>query len=155
VLFENSERELKCIYGWQPLRIGNIIDHPDSKIDNKNNPIRKMVVTNEFTTPNFFRWVRGSTNGQRVGDEIWFICHLVSYEDRRYYYHIFVALDAKTMELKRYSRIFTFEKEKVEYTLGFVYLEESRELLIGYSLMDRETKYMTISRDKVEELFLS
>ena len=155
VLFENSERELKCIYGWQPLRIGNIIDHPDSKIDNKNNPIRKMVVTNEFTTPNFFRWVRGSTNGQRVGDEIWFICHLVSYEDRRYYYHIFVALDAKTMELKRYSRIFTFEKEKVEYTLGFVYLEEKRELLIGYSLMDRETKYMTISRDKVEELFLN
>ena len=154
VMFENGNRELKMIYGWSPLRIGNVIDHPESKIDDKNNPMRKMVVTNEFTTPNFFRWLRGSTNGQRVGNEIWFICHLVSYEDRRYYYHIFVALDAKTMELKRYSRIFTFEKEKVEYTLGFVYLEETRELLIGYSLMDRETKYMTISRDKVEELFM-
>ena len=153
VMFENSDRELKMIYGWYPLRIGNVVDHPESKIDDKGNPVKKMVVTNQFNTPNFFRWLRGSTNGQRVGDEIWFICHLVSYEDRRYYYHIFVALDRKTMALKRYSRIFTFEKEKVEYTLGFVYLESSQELLIGYSLMDRETKYMTVPKDKVEELF--
>ena len=153
VMFENSERELKVIYGWSPLRIGNIIDHPASKIDEKNNPIKKMTVTHEFKTPKFFRWLRGSTNGQRVGNEIWFICHIVSYEDRRFYYHIFVALDYKTMEMKRYSRIFTFEKEKVEYTLGFVYLEDKKELLIGYSLMDRETKYMTVPINKVEELF--
>lgn len=153
VLFENADRDLKCIYGWHPLRIGNIVDHPEKKIDEKNNILRKMDVTHEVKTPNFFRYLRGSTNGQRIGDEIWFICHLVSYEDRRYYYHIFVALDAKTMDLKRYSRIFSFEKEKVEYTLGFAYLENTRDLLIGYSLMDRETKYMTISRDNVEELF--
>jgi tetratricopeptide (TPR) repeat protein len=154
VMFENANRELKMIYGWQPLKIGNVVDHPESKIDNKNNPVKKMVVTNEYNTPNFFRWLRGSTNGQRVGDEIWFICHLVSYEDRRFYYHIFVALDAKTMELKRYSRIFTFEREKVEYTLGFVYMEKSQELLIGYSLLDRETRYMTVHKSKVDELFL-
>lgn len=153
VMFEDAERELKMIYGWHPLRIGKIMDHPESKIDDKNNPVKKFMVTNEVKTPPFFKWLRGSTNGQRVGDEIWFICHIVSYEDRRYYYHIFVALDVKTMELKRYSRIFTFEKEKVEYTLGFVYLEENKELLIGYSLMDRETKYMSVGRDKVEELF--
>ena len=153
VMLQDAERELKMIYGWHPLKIGKIVDHPESKIDDKNNPVKKFMVTNEIKTPPFFKWLRGSTNGQRVGDEIWFICHVVSYEDRRYYYHIFVALDVKTMELKRYSRIFTFEKEKVEYTLGFVYLEQSRELLIGYSLMDRETKYMTISRDKVEEIF--
>ena len=153
VMFENAGRELKMIYGWYPLRIGSVINHPDSKIDEKNNPVMKMLVTHEYQTPNFFRWLRGSTNGQIVGDEIWFICHLVSYEDRRYYYHIFVALDKKSMELKRYSRIFTFEKEKVEYTLGFVYLEESDEFLIGYSLSDKETKYMTISKNKVEELF--
>lgn len=154
VMFENSARELKIIYGWFPLRIGNIIDHPNSKIDDKNNPIKKMIITHEVKTPNFFRWLRGSTNGQIIGNEIWFICHLVSYEDRRFYYHIFVSLDSKTMELKRYSRIFTFEREKVEYTLGFVYMEDTRELLIGYSIMDRETRYMTISKDKVEEMFV-
>jgi glycosyltransferase involved in cell wall biosynthesis len=153
VMFQDAERELRMIYGWHPLKIGKIVDHPESKIDDKNNPVKKFMVTNEVKTPPFFKYLRGSTNGQRVGDEIWFICHIVSYEDRRYYYHIFVALDVKTMELKRYSRIFTFEKEKVEYTLGFVYLEENRELLIGYSLMDRETKYISVGRDKVDELF--
>uniref|UniRef100_A0A6C0JGA0 Glycosyltransferase 2-like domain-containing protein n=1 Tax=viral metagenome TaxID=1070528 RepID=A0A6C0JGA0_9ZZZZ len=154
VLFTNAERELKIIYGWNPLRIGNVIDHPEHKIDDKKNPLMKMVVTHEIKTPRFFSYLRGSTNGQIIGDEIWFICHLVSYEDRRYYYHIFVTLDSKTMELKRYSRIFTFEGEKVEYTLGFVYRENTEEFLIGYSLMDRETKYMTISKDKIEELFI-
>lgn len=153
VMFEDVERELKMIYGWHPLRIGKIIDHPESKIDDKNNPMKKFVVTNEIRTPAFFKWLRGSTNGQRVGDEIWFICHVVSYEDRRYYYHIIVALDAKTLTVRRYSRIFTFEKEKVEYTLGFIYLEDTRELLIGYSLMDRETKYISVHKDKVESLF--
>jgi len=154
VIFENANIELNMIYGWYPLRIGNVINHPDSKIDNKKNPVMKLVISHEYQTPNFFRWLRGSTNGQHIGDEIWFICHLVSYEDRRYYYHIFVALDSKTMELKRYSRIFTFEKEKVEYTLGFVYLDQSNEILIGYSVMDRETKYITITKDKLEELFI-
>jgi tetratricopeptide (TPR) repeat protein len=155
VLFTNADRELKIIYGWNPLRIGNVVDHPDHKIDDKKNPLMKMVTTHEIKTPNFFRWLRGSTNGQIVGDEIWFICHLVSYEDRRYYYHIFVALDSKTMEMKRYSRIFTFEGEKVEYTLGFVYLDDKKEFLIGYSLMDRETKYISVSKEKIEELFIS
>jgi len=153
VLFSNQDKELKCVYGWHPLRIGNIINHPESKIDDKNNPVMKLKITHEIKTPNFFRYLRGSTNGQRIENEIWFICHLVSYEDRRYYYHIIVALDYKTMALKRYSKCFTFEKEKVEYTLGFVYMEESRELLIGYSLMDRQTKYISIPKEKVEELF--
>jgi hypothetical protein len=58
------------------------------------------------------------------------------------------------MELKRYSRIFSFEREKVEYTLGFVYMESTQELLIGYSLLDRETRYMTVPKSKVEEMFI-
>jgi hypothetical protein len=85
-------------------------------------------------------------------NEVWFICHLVSYEDRRYYYHIFVVLDALTYQVKRYSRLFTFEGEKVEYTLGFVSLGE--DLLIGYSILDRETKHILVPREKIEGLFV-
>jgi tetratricopeptide (TPR) repeat protein len=157
VLFENLDKEckeLKTIYGWYPLRIGAIKDHPDSKIDEKKNPVKKMAITHEYPTPNFFRWVRGSTNGLLIDNEIWFICHLVSYEDRRYYYHLFVTLDSKTMELKRYSRLFTFEREKVEYTLGIVFMKESQEFLIGYSVLDRETKYVAVSKSEIEGLFI-
>ena len=153
VMFKNGHREVKMIYGWHPLVIGTVKEHPDKKIDDKNNIVYKLQITDSKKTPNFFKWVRGSTNGVVVDNEIWFICHLVSYEDRRYYYHIFVVLDLYTMEVKRYSKMFTFEKQKVEYTLGFVYFEKEKQFLIGYSLMDRETKYMMIGKDKVENNF--
>lgn len=152
VLFKNRDREVKTIYGWYPLKIGNIEE--DKRIDDKNQITKKMVVTHEFDTPNFFRWVRGSTNGVTIGDEVWFICHLVSYEDRRYYYHIFVVLDSNTMEVKKYSKLFTFEKEKVEYTLGFVYFKNKNEFLIGYSLLDKETKYLTINKKEIDSLMV-
>lgn len=153
VLFKNSEREIKVIYGWYPLTIGNIEDHPQKKIDEKNNIRMGMRVTDRSDTPNFFRWVRGSTNGVTIGNEVWVICHVVSYEDRRYYYHLFVVLDKTTMKLKKYSQLFTFEKEKVEYTLGFGYLNEKNEFLIGYSVMDRKTKYITVNKENVDKMF--
>ena len=154
VLFKNGNRELKMIYGWYPLKIGNIEDDPEKKIDEKNQILKKLVITSEEETPNFFRWVRGSTNGITIDDEVWFICHIVSYEDRRYYYHIFIVLDLNTMKLKRYTRLFNFEGEKVEYTLGFAYMEKEKQFLIGYSVMDRESKYMTVSKENVNTLFI-
>lgn len=138
-LFEDASGDLKCVYHWWPLQIGKI--DPNTSILN---------INHQLETPAFFKDVRGSTNGVRVRDEIWFICHLVSYEDRRYYYHIFVVLDPNTYELRRYSRLFTFDGEKVEYTLGFVYEEATERLIIGYSTMDRNTKFMSISRNIIE-----
>ena len=145
-LFMNQQNEMNMVYEWYPLTIGNILD-------DKNNSSMELNITHKLRTPQFFKWVRGSTNGINIGNEIWFMCHIVSYEDRRYYYHIFVVLDLETYELKKYSRIFTFEKEKVEYTLGFEYMEDTKRFLIGYSIMDRETKYIMIPKHKIDELF--
>jgi glycosyltransferase involved in cell wall biosynthesis/predicted GH43/DUF377 family glycosyl hydrolase len=100
--------------------------------------------------PPFFKNIRGSTNGVVIKDELWLICHAVSYEDRRHYYHIVVVLDRDTLALRRYTPFFTFEGQKVEYTLGFVYLEKTDDLLIGYSLYDKCAKYMSISREYFE-----
>jgi tetratricopeptide (TPR) repeat protein len=136
VLFGNGS---KCIYSWGPLVIGDIVSNTFKK-------------THEITNvPNFFKNVRGSTNGVRIGDEYWFICHTVSYEDRRYYYHIIIVLDANTFEVKNYTPLWTFEKEKVEYTLGFVYFPDKNNFLIGYSIRDSQTKYITISKQRFDE----
>uniref|UniRef100_A0A6C0DLJ9 Glycosyltransferase 2-like domain-containing protein n=1 Tax=viral metagenome TaxID=1070528 RepID=A0A6C0DLJ9_9ZZZZ len=145
-LFSNQKNEMNMVYEWYPLTIGNILD-------DKNNSSMELNITHKLRTPQFFKWVRGSTNGINIGNEIWFMCHMVSYEDRRHYYHIFVVLDAETYELKKYSRIFTFEKEKVEYTLGFEYMEDTKRFLIGYSILDRDTKYVMIPKIKIDELF--
>jgi len=146
VLFTTNENSLKMIYYWFPLTIGDVKP-------NKNGVSSELVVTNTIETPAFFKYLRGSTHGITIGDEIWFICHLVSYDERRYYYHCFVVLDSETFQVKKYSSLFTFEKQPVEYTLGMVYISEFKELVIGYSLLDKETKYIAISMKHVEELF--
>lgn len=154
VLFRDHRNETKMIYEWHPFTMGIHRDHPSRLIDGNNRPITQFHPTHTISTPSFFKWVRGSTNGVNVGNEIWFICHVVSYEDRRYYYHILVAIDPKTYNIVRYSKLFTFEKEKVEYTLGFVFLENTNAFLIGYSVMDRETKFIQVPKPAMEKLFI-
>ena len=144
VLFESTDpRETQCVYGWHPLVIGTIRDG------------KTFQKTHEHPTPPAFKHVRGSTNGIRIDDEVWFLCHAVSYEDRRYYYHLVVVLDAATGALKKYSKLWTFEGAKVEYTLGWVYQPHARRFCIGYSVMDRETKYMMISKHALDALMVS
>ena len=142
VFFNDYNGETKHIYEWAPLTIGIVRDE------------QEFHVIDKLPTPAFFKYLRGSTTGVLIENEVWFICHLVSYEDRRHYYHVFVVLDAITYEVKRYSKLFTFEGEKVEYTLGFIYIEEMRQFMMGYSVMDRETKYILMSRTKIDDMMI-
>jgi hypothetical protein len=102
-------------------------------------------ITAKNDTPYLFKHIRGSTSGVEVNDEIWFLCHVVSYEERRYYYHIMVMLDKTSLQLRRTSKMFTFEKEKVEYCLGMDVLGD--DVRFGISIMDRETKYVSVSKN--------
>jgi hypothetical protein len=140
VLFEDGRSNLKCIYSWHPLVIGDI-----------DNETGIFTVSNVLSTANIFNHFRGSTNGVNVDGEIWFLCHVVSHENRRFYYHVMVALDKTTFKIKRYTPFFTFDKNPVEYTLGMVYKNSS--LTIGYSLMDRETKYTVVPKKWFEQMF--
>jgi len=140
VLLPNNTKEFSpnFIYHWNPeVIIGAIVT-------------KSVSTRKRAQAPPFFKSLRGSTNGIVVNGDIWFICHAVSYEDRRYYYHIVVVLDGKTNELKSWTPFFTFEGAHVEYTLGFVYLEQSDELLIGYSLYDKCAKYIQTPRSYFE-----
>ena len=137
-----SKNSKKVIYNWSPkLILGDIKDN-------------QFVETHQIKTPGLFKYLRGSTNGIIIKNEIWLMCHAVSYEDRRYYYHIVVVLDKDTFELKKYTPLFTFEGEKVEYTLGFDYLENNDSLLIGYSVYDKSTKYINIEREYFENMMI-
>jgi len=98
-----------------------------------------------------FKEIRGSTNGVEIGNEIWFLTHLVSYEDRRYYYHKMIVLDKETYKVKRYTPLFTFTGSKVEYSLGFVEMDDS--LLIGYSTMDDNTNFISVEKKWFDAMF--
>ena len=153
VLFEDANQKMKIIYNWSPLVIGDICSDKETVSTTSMSPM-KFNKTHEIKNPHFFKHLRGSTNGIKIGDEIWFCCHTVSYEDRRYYYHVFVVLDATTYNVKKYTPYFTFQKEKVEYTLGFVYFETTGELMIGYSIMDKQTEYVLLNKSVIDEMMI-
>jgi tetratricopeptide (TPR) repeat protein len=154
--------KLSYIYSWYPV-MTEPIPEKSNKDDDSISDISfeeddftnsgSMTSTSSDTLL-FFKYIRGSTNGVVVDNEIWFICHSVSHESLRYYYHIFIAFDATTFELKKYTPFFTFEKSRIEYTLGFVYFEKTKELLVGYSVMDRTTQFIKIAREGVEAAFI-
>ena len=137
--------KLKGIYSWSPLVVGTVCPN-----------MGKFTETHRFENmPHFFKDVRCSTCGVTIGDEIWFIGHIVSYEERRYYYHIVLVLDATTYQLKKYTKLWRFEKDqKVEYTLGFVHFSDTNRFLIGYSVMDRETKFLMMSRHIFDDMMI-
>jgi hypothetical protein len=148
VLFNNITNRVKVIYNWFPLTIGEYLY--DETYDNPST----FFTTNTIKMPDIFKSVRGSTNGVVIGNEVWFITHLVNVETTRHYYHMFVVLDIETYTLKRYSIPFTFEKKNIEYTLGFIFNENTDTFIIGYSTMDRTTKYIEIATKTIQELFV-
>lgn len=150
VLFDDNRGIVKCIYSWNPLIIG--------EIDSSNHVFNEVYRgTNDAncSIPKFFERVRGSSNGVSISDsnnEVWFLCHMVSYEDQRRYYHLFIVLDKTTYRVVKYTRLFTFCKDCVEYSTGFVYMKETCEFLIGFSIMDSTSDYMVVSKDTIDDL---
>lgn len=152
VLFHHqSEDTLQFVYNWYPLQIGKILDSSEKDTTRTYN----TFIYERHNTPWLFSRIRGSTNGVYVDNELWFLCHIVSYENKRFYYHIFVVLDpTDSYRVKKHSMIFTFDKHQVEYTTGFVYDDHKKQFLIGYSTNDNTTKFINIDRKHVDSLFI-
>ena len=125
-VYVTYKNETHLIYKWNPLLI--------CKMDKDKKQIH-IVETKEL--PNIFSHVRGSSCGFSYKSEIWFIVHLVSYENPRHYYHMIVVFDVN-MNLQRYSAPFKFEGDPIEYALSIVV--EDERVLINYNTWDRTTR---------------
>jgi glycosyltransferase involved in cell wall biosynthesis len=142
VLFDDARTDsVKCIYGWYPLIIGDIVGD-------------EYVESHRVATSPFFKRMRGSTNGVLVNGEMWFVTHVVSYTSPRNYYHCFVVLDPTTYAVKRHTPLFKFDSDPIEYTLGFKYFSKTNEFLFGYSKMDRSCNFMCLAKSVIDEMFI-
>ena len=127
------------VYNWAPISIAREVD--DETI---------AIHTRHKFIPNFFPDVRGSSHGVRVGDELWFLCHIVNYTMPRTYYHIIIVLELNGFAYKRHSILFKFHSECIEYALGLVV--EHERILISYSRMDRSSAVIEVPRDVVDSV---
>jgi hypothetical protein len=131
-VYVDYKKSTHVIYNWFPLQI--------CKLNNEDG-LLSLIETREM--PKIFSKIRGSTCGFKyfkngnIEQEIWFVTHMVSYENPRHYYHVIVVFDSN-MNLKRYSAPFKFEGEPIEYCLSIVV--EDEQVLINYSTWDRTTR---------------
>jgi hypothetical protein len=149
--------ENHIIYNWYPLQI--------CKLDTENYSIRVVETKN---MPKIFSRIRGSTCGfeykKKIGEnnntnitisieetEIWFVCHIVSYEQPRHYYHVICVFDSD-MNLLRYSAPFKFEGECIEYCLSIVVEDEN--VYINYSTWDRTTRIGVYDKKYIDSLLV-
>jgi tetratricopeptide (TPR) repeat protein len=142
------------IYKWHPLQICKI---------NQEAKLLDLIESKEM--PLIFSHTRGSSCGYKYTkknvlnddqislnieeSEIWFVLHLVSYENPRHYYHIFAVFDT-SMNLLRYSAPFKFDGEPIEYCLSLV-VEDDR-VLINYSNWDRTTTIGVYDKKYIDSL---
>jgi len=155
-VFVDYKKETHMIYSWNPLKIGKV---------NKNNSLLELV--DEKKMPNLFSNVRGSSCGFKYNkimkgiieeleitiekDELWFILHLVSYEQPRFYYHLIAVFD-ENMNLLRYSAPFKFGDTCIEYSLSIVV--EQERVLINYSEWDRTTKIAEFDKKYIDSILI-
>jgi len=132
----NNDNKTNIVYKWNPLQICNQSSNTISVHETK-------------TMPSLFSRVRGSTCGFTFHEEIWFVGHIVSYEQPRHYYHIISVFD-NNMNLLRYSAPFKFEGDPIEYCLSII-VEEDR-VLINYSTWDRTTRIGIYEKTYIESI---
>jgi tetratricopeptide (TPR) repeat protein len=137
-IYVNYKNETHIVYKWSPLQI--------CKMDEERKQIN-IVETKEL--PKIFSHVRGSSCGYSYKNEIWFLVHLVSYENPRHYYHMMVVFDTN-MILQRYSAPFKFEGEPIEYSLSIVVEDEI--VLVNYSTWDRTTRIGIYDKKYIDSL---
>lgn len=162
-VFVDYKNSTHIIYKWGPLQI--------CKINDTNNELT-LIESREM--PPIFNRIRGSTCGFKYSkkinynatngvvsdnkdnisidileEEIWFVTHIVSYEQPRHYYHVIVVFDAN-MKLLRYSAPFKFEGECIEYCLSIVV--EDERVLMNYSTWDRSTRVGIYAKEYIDDL---
>ena len=141
-VFVDWNNDTHIIYSWYPLKI--------CKLDNN---VIHVVETKQM--PKIFTRARGSTCGfvydkyKDSNKEIWFIVHIVSYEDPRHYYHLISVFDSN-MNLLRYSAPFKFNGEPVEYCLSII-VEDDR-VLINYSTWDKTTRIGVYDKNYINSI---
>jgi tetratricopeptide (TPR) repeat protein len=156
-VFVDYDNKDCVIYKWYPLQI--------CKINNEDKTLDMIKCIN---MPKIFSYMRGSTCGfnyyikTNLNDnndnninliikekEIWFITHIVSYEQPRHYYHMIVVFDEQ-LNLLRYSAPFKFEGEPIEYCLSIIVDDE--RVLINYSTWDRTTRIGVYDKKYIDSI---
>ena len=112
-----------CIYRWHPFEV--------RRFDGNKAPI-----VTSYTTPWFFRHLRGSARPIKVKNELWALCHFVIGATPRIYYHCIVALDAETHRPKRMSLPILFYSDLIEFCINLSVTGNGNTATCMFAILD-------------------
>lgn len=137
---DNKNRKI-MIYKWFPLQFGYLDENTN-----------ELILIKGSKLPNIFYHTRGSTNGFKYENELWFVLHIVHQNsgEPRQYYHMLAVFDLE-MNYKRHSSIFKFTDKEIEYCIGLI-VEDDR-VIMTHSVWDRESHIKIYKKDYIDELF--
>lgn len=138
------QQQLFFVYQWYPFQYGTIDIQNDHVL---------WQEKEQINTPSIFKYVRGSTPGFIYNNDLWFLVHITcppileKKKILRKYLHCFVVFDVSQNKLivKRYSQLFHFDGENIEYSLGLIVNEN--ELIVSYSNWDRNSNICKIQKN--------
>jgi hypothetical protein len=140
-VFFNNNNKLNIIYKWHPIQI--------CEINYENNTLN--LIEEKRNVPDFFKILRGSTNGVELNNKIYFIVHFHrEIKDKKNYLHVFIVFD-KNMNLLGYSEPFNFENFLVEYCIGME-LTIKNNFVITYSTLDKTSKLVVVTAYYIDSI---
>jgi tetratricopeptide (TPR) repeat protein len=153
-VFVDYKKSTHVVYSWNPLRIGKLNETTNTLdlVDTKDTPRIFSHARGSSCGFTYHKTISGTIENLKISielNEIWFVVHLVSYEQPRHYYHMFVVFDDQ-MNLLRYSAPFKFDETCIQYCLSLV-VEDDR-VLVNYSDWDRTTKVAIYDKKYIDSL---
>ena len=158
------------VYKWGPtMQVGRIARSDAATVDSaaiapEGGYRLEIVQTHDLATTPLFSKLRGSTVFYPVSDtECLGVLHYSHEGSPRKYYHVLMMLDRATLRPRRYSDPFYFDREGIEFCIGFAYrllpaaqeggaaaTKEPRERMVydfWISRMDRDPMLITVPID--------
>jgi len=138
------------VYKWGPtMQVGRIERSDAATVDRL-----EIVQTHDLATTPLFSKLRGSTVFYPVSDtECLGVLHYSHEGLPRKYYHVLMMLDRATLRPRRYSDPFYFDREGIEFCIGFAYRTEATGEEVVYdfwiSRLDRDPMRITVPIDAV------
>jgi len=137
-MFEHNN-ELHILYGFSPLIF--------LKVNTNTGECNTIL---EYDINLFLAEFRGGTNGFWINNKLHFIIHEVIFKDNRRFYAHRIVIFNDELKIINISVPFYFENFDIEYCMGAIYNEKTKEVFVSYGVQDKKACISKIDIDSIE-----
>jgi hypothetical protein len=133
------------IYSWNPFQVGKVIEGNTTQSEFSHKLV--IFLTREYNNFPLLNKLRGSSCFVPYDEDT--LVGVVHYSEEyhpRHYYHLLVQLDSKSLSVKSMSQPFIFQKNSIEFCIGFHVnkIDTCTDFCFWISQIDRDPLFITL-----------